>query len=74
MTAEDILLVNCAECGRELLGESQDVAEAFSTLGDGCPPSVAGRINDRPHCAPCMRFIAREQERRLYRELRGLPV
>jgi hypothetical protein len=70
MTADDILLVNCADCRCDLLGESQDLVAAVAVFGDDCPRQVADRIDGRPYCYRCMRFLQRERERAELRKKR----
>ncbi len=55
LSADDIGLVNCAGCGRELLGENTrrrlDNGEVWTDAD--LPPVVAGRWRGRPYCADC---------------------
>ncbi len=71
---ESVLMVSCALCWCDLLGESQDYLEAREALADACPPRVAGRIDGRPYCGQCRSYVAHQKRVRLYRELRGLPT
>ena len=56
LSADDLGVCNCAQCGIELLGEktrerlNKGEARTHAVL----PPDVAGRINGRPLCSPCL--------------------
>lgn len=52
MHRDDVKLVNCAQCGCELLGESMHGIVNPSECGR---PFVGGRINGRPYCNDCLR-------------------
>jgi len=72
MTAEDIKLLNCASCRRELLGDSPgNVSHGLALLGTDAPPIVAGRVDGRPYCSRCLRFIEQEAQREALRSLRS---
>jgi hypothetical protein len=43
-------LVNCAQCNRELCGESMQ----GRVYGAEFPPLVRGRIKGRPYCGLCL--------------------
>ena len=49
---DDLGLVNCAECGRELVGERSQ--EKYD-LSHGQYLFVFTRIGGRPYCRPCSR-------------------
>ena len=51
---DDVRLVNCAECRKELLakGERSKLPDRFRDLSE-----VAGRINDRPYCDGCLELM-----------------
>lgn len=49
---DNIKMVNCADCGVELLGDSYRGKELDSALVG--IEIVAGRINDRPYCSACL--------------------
>ncbi len=46
-------LVNCAECGMELVGERSAVSVPRPWPSD-LPPAVRGRIMGRPYCSGCL--------------------
>ncbi len=48
--------VDCAGCGKVLLGESERAAADVLTPLErsGLPPVMAGRRNDRPYCRWCL--------------------
>ena len=48
---EDVKLCNCADCGRELLGESMRDLEIPTEV-----PHVKGRILGRPYCRSCLKI------------------
>ncbi len=49
---DDLLLVDCCQCGVELVGETHKLlAGAFAM------PAVRGRVNGRPYCGPCLRRV-----------------
>jgi hypothetical protein len=51
MLADDVKLLNCAACERELLGAGQDpdaLPAGFTHLDE-----AAGRVHDRPVCPDC---------------------
>lgn len=49
MTHDDLLLVNCAQCGLEMLGEThRHLAKSVEM------PAVRGRILGRPYCGSCL--------------------
>ena len=49
MTGDDLLLVNCAQCGLEMLGETHRYLAKKRSL-----PAIAGRLNGRPFCCKCI--------------------
>ncbi len=56
--ADNLLICNCAECGTQLLGaaeENQALATRVYPNPAKRPPTVAGRINDRPYCEFCIK-------------------
>jgi hypothetical protein len=62
MTLDDVKMLNCADCGAELLGESMADLEgtrvSVSHFRHGSvvlPPLVRGRIDGRPYCRACFR-------------------
>ena len=60
MNADDVTLVNCADCGRVMLGDRfrgmpQGVRDLVLPKPYRDVPSIAGRINDRPYCVTCLR-------------------
>ena len=72
MTADDLLMLNCASCRRELLGDSPgNLYRALALLGTDAPPIVAGRVDGRPYCSRCLRFIEQEAQRETLRSLRS---
>jgi hypothetical protein len=58
---EDVKMVDCARCGREMLGESQEGWYSCVPLNErgGFPPLVCRRILGRPYCRSCATFILR---------------
>lgn len=48
MITEYTKMCNCADCGREILGES-----CADEANDEMPLYVSGRINGRPYCQDC---------------------
>lgn len=63
---EDVKLVNCAECRREILGETMVnlVAQYGREVLPGRVrgmPYIEGRIQGRPYCGDCLRskFLGR---------------
>jgi hypothetical protein len=60
---EDLKLCNCAKCDREIVGESHKQAWLMHkqyALEARLPPPIAGRINERPYCRPCLNRITDE--------------
>jgi hypothetical protein len=53
---DDIRMVNCCSCGRDMLGESE--LEWAATLTEAhrkkLPQGTAGRVKGRPWCADCL--------------------
>ena len=54
MINEDLLLCNCAGCGKELLGLGNPPGIKRKAGRGDYPPLVGGRINGRPYCATCL--------------------
>lgn len=72
MTIDDLLLMNCAECRRELLSDRPgNVGHGMAILGTDAPPIMAGRIDGRPYCARCFRFVNDERQRMALRALKS---
>lgn len=55
----DLTVCNCAECGKELLGErmAAEFVDGKIKSDGGYPPIVAKRVHDRPFCGPCVKQI-----------------
>ena len=77
LTEDEIKLVNCAECGQELLGRS--TVELITTYSAGTnrkllPESyrqtseVGGYVQGRPYCQRCFDAEARSAPKPLVRE------
>lgn len=58
MGRDDLRYVNCASCGKELLG-TETPGNVFHAMRlfdpTDLPERVAGRIHARPHCGACLR-------------------
>lgn len=53
-TPKDLKLVNCAQCGKTLLGESQEPLRVTKYRRYTLPQPVAARLHgSRPYCARC---------------------
>jgi hypothetical protein len=64
LTPDDLLYANCADCNREILGDSPlnlAIAARFFTPAE-MPPRVAGRVLGRPYCGPCLTPPVRDRE------------
>jgi hypothetical protein len=54
MDCDDVKLVDCAGCGRELLGDSiQFTEKSRLPLRYRFTPPVRGRFKGRPYCGMC---------------------
>lgn len=51
---DDIKMVNCADCGCELLGESNKLIVFPHEQLKELPGIVSGRILGRPYCKACL--------------------
>lgn len=50
---ETLRLVNCANCNRELLGESERWRSYRKDAAE-FPPPIGGHVKGRPYCFGCM--------------------
>lgn len=66
MTQEgrELKFCNCADCGRELLGDSFSdwYYEQPLKVQENLPSPVHKRIKGRPYCLICAKYAAPEQE------------
>ena len=51
---DDLLMCDCAGCGREILGETMLTRLTPAELADLGMPVVRGRVLGRPYCAACL--------------------
>jgi hypothetical protein len=58
MHVDDVKLLNCAACERDMLGRNQEL-EAIPT-GFVHLPVVAGDVNGRPVCPDCHAILRRQ--------------
>lgn len=56
LTADDLIVCDCAGCGKELLSPRQwrDVAEGLAVTDVLLPERVAARVAGRPYCRACL--------------------
>lgn len=60
--AEELRLLACAECGKTLLGESEEflrvlplgATKRMRRFVASLPPGIAGRLDGRPYCEECL--------------------
>lgn len=62
---DDWKICNCADCGKELLGES--MIGKFSKKSP--MPMVEGRVNERPYCYICLPAAKYKDEMRKKRSV-----
>ena len=61
MTDDDVKLVTCSDCGREMLGDSyrhlptDRLKELMDATRHGL---IGGRIDGRPYCSSCLKVSA----------------